>query len=540
MGRAWSWLVLVVVFGVMVAAVLGASERQRSTADTNFAEAQAANSLQVAMLRQENALDGYLDSGEPRYLRIVYDARRDLSNGLAEARDLSSDDETELRQIAAQSSSFAQWMRAADAAIRRRQLSGREDTRADELRRDGFVARFVAASNAYEQRLAVNRDEEQRAAALLPVWLLVALGGVLAASLTAVELYRRSRRKRRDQFAAAQARFVEAIQFAADEQETHELLARHLERTVPGSEVFVLNRNNSIDRLETAPPLEDGHPLAEALAVSEPRSCVAVRLSRRFDRDQDDAGEMLSCSICGSLDGPSSCQPLLVGGEVIGSVLLAHAHDLSDETDRRLHETVTQAAPVLANLRNLAIAQSRAATDALTGLPNRRSVDDTLRRMVAQADRTVCPLSIAVLDLDHFKLINDNYGHDRGDDVLAALAALLHQELRGSDFAGRSGGEEFVLFLPNTDSAGAVALAEKVRAGTQRLRVAGVDHPITASFGVATFPDDATTADGLLRVADRALYQAKRMGRDRVEVAGRPAGERNGAEADRPPARAPE
>jgi diguanylate cyclase (GGDEF)-like protein len=108
--------------------------------------------------------------------------------------------------------------------------------------------------------------------------------------------------------------------------------------------------------------------------------------------------------------------------------------------------------------------------------------------------------------------------------VLAALAALLHQELRGSDFAGRSGGEEFVLFLPNTDSAGAVALAEKVRAGTQRLRVAGVDHPITASFGVATFPDDATTADGLLHVADRALYQAKRMGRDRVETAGRPAG----------------
>jgi hypothetical protein len=96
-------------------------------------------------------------------------------------------------------------------------LSGREDTRAGELQRNAYVARFLAASNAYEQRLAVNRDDEERAAPLLPVWPLVGLGGLLAASLPVVELYRRSRRKRRDLFAAAQTRFVEAIQFAGDE-----------------------------------------------------------------------------------------------------------------------------------------------------------------------------------------------------------------------------------------------------------------------------------------------------------------------------------
>jgi hypothetical protein len=218
LGRAWSWLILVAVIGgdgrrrpgrERAPALDGGHELRRGAGREQPAGGDAA--------WQETALDGYLDSGEPRYLGVVYDARRDLSNGLADARELSSDAAAELRQIAVQSSAFAQWTRTADAAIRRRRLSGREDTRAGELQRNAYVARFLAASNAYEQRLAVNRDDEERAAPLLPVWPLVGLGGLLAASLPVVELYRRSRRKRRDLFAAAQTRFVEAIQFAGDE-----------------------------------------------------------------------------------------------------------------------------------------------------------------------------------------------------------------------------------------------------------------------------------------------------------------------------------
>ena len=173
---------------------------------------------------------------------------------------------------------------------------------------------------------------------------------------------------------------------------------------------------------------------------------------------------------------------------------------------------------MLANLRNLALAETRAATDALTGLPNRRALDETLLRMLAQAGRSFDPLSAILLDLDHFKLINDTYGHDRGDEVLAAFAARLREVLRSSDFAGRSGGEEFVLFLPDTDRTGAVRLAEKVRAGMRELRVSGVERAVTASFGIACFPDDAVDAASLMRRADRALYAAKRAGRDRIEA----------------------
>ena len=95
---------------------------------------------------------------------------------------------------------------------------------------------------------------------------------------------------------------------------------------------------------------------------------------------------------------------------------------------------------MLANLRNLAIAEARAATDALTGLPNQRACQDTLKRMLAHASRTMSPLSAVLLDLDHFKLINDRHGHNSGDDVLAAVGEVLAGCVRTSDFAGRYGG----------------------------------------------------------------------------------------------------
>jgi diguanylate cyclase (GGDEF)-like protein len=176
------------------------------------------------------------------------------------------------------------------------------------------------------------------------------------------------------------------------------------------------------------------------------------------------------------------------------------------------------AAPVLANLRNLAIAEIRAATDALTELPNNRAVQDTIKRMVAQASRSVSPLSAALLDLDQFKRVNDTYGHSRGDEVLAAVATVLRSSLRESDFVGRYGGEEFLLLLPDTGRDQAVVVAEKVRVAVASLGLSEISQPVTASLGVATVPDDAGDADTLIRAADRALYAAKGNGRNRVEL----------------------
>jgi diguanylate cyclase (GGDEF)-like protein len=214
----------------------------------------------------------------------------------------------------------------------------------------------------------------------------------------------------------------------------------------------------------------------------------------------------------------TTCVPSLVGGEVIGAVLVEHARPLGRERHGVIELSVTEAAPVVANLRNLAVAELRAATDGLTGLANQRTVHDMLKRMAAQAGRTASPLALVLFDLDHFKAINDTYGHGKGDDVLAAVGAIAAGAVRTSDFVGRLGGEEFAAVLPDTNSAGGLQAAEKIRAAISAISVPGVDRRITASFGVAVMPDDAGEPDLLLRVADRALYAAKSAGRDRVET----------------------
>jgi diguanylate cyclase (GGDEF)-like protein len=325
------------------------------------------------------------------------------------------------------------------------------------------------------------------------------------------------RRERQRAYEETQAEFVDTMQLSETEREAHDLLKRHLERSIAGSRVTVLNRNNSADRLEAATPVPADCPLTATLQGAKPRSCLAARFGRTHQGGLDRA-PLLDCVVCGTLTDAVTCEPLLVGGQVIGSVLVDHPKPAPEDAARRIRESVTQAAPVLANLRNLAIAEIRAATDALTGLPNNRAVRDTVRRMVAQASRSVSPLSAALLDLDHFKRINDAHGHGRGDEVLAAVAATLRSALRESDFVGRYGGEEFLILLPDTGKEQAQAVAEKVRAAVAATTLSRIEQPVTASLGVATMPEDAGDADALIRAADRALYVAKGNGRNRVEL----------------------
>jgi diguanylate cyclase (GGDEF)-like protein len=315
-----------------------------------------------------------------------------------------------------------------------------------------------------------------------------------------------------------QAEFADTLQIANDEDEAHRLLQCHLERTLPATSAVVLNRNNSADRLEAVTPLPDGSPLAGTLRGAEPRSCLAVR-SGRTHTENGGRRALLSCSVCSSVPGASSCVPLTVGGEVIGSVLLNRATPYAEAEEQRIRDSVSQAAPVLANLRNLAVAEIRAATDGLTGLPNKRAVTDALKRTFAQATTTKEPMALLLIDLDHFKQINDQRGHGVGDQVLANVGATLRASLRSGDFAGRNGGEEFAILLPDTEISSGLEIAERIRAAIAEISLPGSDVTVTASIGVAGFPDHGSTLERLERLADAALYVAKRQGRNRVELA---------------------
>jgi diguanylate cyclase (GGDEF)-like protein len=324
-------------------------------------------------------------------------------------------------------------------------------------------------------------------------------------------------------YRAAQDAFSDAMQVAETEREAHGVLKLHIERWVPDSDVVVLNRHSVTDELEATTPLHAGSPLHDALENAEPRACLAVRLARTHDSAADPP-PLLECELCGRTAGESTCVPLQVSGEVIGSVLVEHKRLLHADEHRRIADTVSQAGPTLANLRNLALAEARAATDSLTGLPNRRAVQDALKRTIAQAGRTLSPMAVLLLDLDHFKQINDTFGHDRGDAVLAAVGDVLSRSLRTSDFVGRNGGEEFIALLPDTGVEGALEAAEKLRRAIERVTVPGIDRPVTASVGAAVYPHTAADAESLLRLADRALYAAKAGGRNRADLAETPVG----------------
>ncbi|HEX3907477.1 MAG TPA: GGDEF domain-containing protein [Mycobacteriales bacterium] len=375
---------------------------------------------------------------------------------------------------------------------------------------DGLIAR-EASDAQHGQHQASATSTSTRWAILGSV-----LACVVAAGAVAFAGIRRIKRAIEPE--NAQIEFSEALQMVDSEIEAHQLLKDHLERALPGTDATVLNRNNSADRLEAMTPLTVGSSLGEPLRHADPRSCLAVRSGRTHIRDSAKSA-LLNCVVCGDCPGSSSCSPFTVSGEVIGAVLVTQPGSSALMDNDRVRESVAQAAPVIANLRNLAIAELRAATDSLTGLPNKRAVTDTLKRMLAHASRSMEPLAMLVIDLDHFKSINDRLGHPIGDQALANVGAALKSALRVSDFAGRNGGEEFAVLLPDTGLEGGLAAAEKIRAAIADIDLPGVDVAVTASLGLAVFPEHATNAERLERLADAALYTAKHSGRNRVEIA---------------------
>jgi diguanylate cyclase (GGDEF)-like protein len=160
--------------------------------------------------------------------------------------------------------------------------------------------------------------------------------------------------------------------------------------------------------------------------------------------------------------------------------------------------------------------EEAAFTDHLTGLANRRRFERQLEREVGRTLRYNRHFCLLLLDIDHFKNVNDSHGHDAGDEALRLLAKTLQAETRGIDLAARIGGEEFAVILPETDLEGGADVAERLREAITRAEIPLVGN-ITASFGVAEFPLCAATGRELIALADAALYEAKRKGRDRIE-----------------------
>ncbi len=217
--------------------------------------------------------------------------------------------------------------------------------------------------------------------------------------------------------------------------------------------------------------------------------------------------------------------PLINQGNFLG-LLLVRSDDMSrvwaDNELLLLHTVADQLAVAVNQAHLFAQMQQQALTDSLTGCYNRRSFELQLERDLHMATRMRQPLSLIMLDFDNFKDINDQAGHETGDVALRLLAEALRCELRAVDTAARFGGDEFVVILPQATTEGAVIVAERLRKRVEQLEVPGFGR-VTSSFGVATFPTHASSRDSLVVAADRALYDSKNGGRNRVsfvDVAG--------------------
>lgn len=222
------------------------------------------------------------------------------------------------------------------------------------------------------------------------------------------------------------------------------------------------------------------------------------------------------------------CLPLAAGGEAIGLIALRPEADPETvslggvkqaDWQPLLHAFCESVAVAVSNLRLRESLREQALRDQLTGLFNRRFIDETLRIELAQAARRGEPYSVAMIDVDHFKKFNDIYGHEAGDLVLSTLGAHLLRRMRRSDVACRYGGEEFLVLLPGTDGDTAQVVIEGLRRSVEELAVR-LDETrqasMTISIGVATSPANGEDADTLLRSADAALYQSKHAGRNCV------------------------
>ena len=220
------------------------------------------------------------------------------------------------------------------------------------------------------------------------------------------------------------------------------------------------------------------------------------------------------------------CLPLTAQASAFGLVYLEpHSADMADGADLRYRLALAWAEDIglaLANLRLRDTLRQQSIRDPLTGLFNRRHMNDVIGREFARARREGSQVAVALVDIDHFKRINDRHGHDVGDLVLVQVAHTIEAQVRQGDIVCRFGGEEFVVILPDITQESALERAEQVRAAVAALDFRGGDPPVgqvTVSLGVAMYPQHGDKEGELVRAADAALYRAKESGRDRVMLA---------------------
>lgn len=323
---------------------------------------------------------------------------------------------------------------------------------------------------------------------------------------------------------AALSRFSEAVTQCTTEREVYDQLLHSFRERFQPQQVIIFILNSAENFLEAVATLA---PLPEHLrhwpVIEEPRSCKAVRVGRPFRVSDVTREPLCPADFAPPAEGSYYCGPLIAGGIIIGAVRLEGLRGpWTRERATLLESYMSSAASALSNLRSMDIMKRQANIDMLTGLYNRRFLEDYARKLIAMARRKDLPLGFIMLDLDHFKSFNDVFGHEVGDRILREFAKTITSAMRETNLVARFGGEEFLILLPDTDAKACMAVAERIRRAVARMTVpTGTDKSppqVTVSQGIAVYPEHGKTLEELLQASDKALYESKRAGRNRATL----------------------
>lgn len=325
--------------------------------------------------------------------------------------------------------------------------------------------------------------------------------------------------RRSAELSAIPAAAAEELQICIEQHRSYQIATRFFAELAPHSSGVLALIDDSRQMVDTVSLWGDIHPFLERFPIE---ACCALRTRR--ERWHLPATNEVHCSHHAFTAPPEYyfCLPLSAHGELLGSVLIQFAsmRDFSDAHQHRkeLREVGEMVALAIANLKLRQSLRDQAVRDGLTGLFNRRFLEIAFERELHRAKRHKMPISIFMIDVDHLKQLNDNFGRETGDAVLRELAQVIHRSVRSEDIVCRYGGEEFLIILPEMSRDVALDRAEALRQLVEQMHVPGGEqslHQVTISIGISTYPYDGTTQEDLLEIADKNLFRSKRQGRNR-------------------------
>jgi len=505
--------------------------------------------LQSRIKDSQRGMRGFVITGEPRYLQPYFLARGSVDRELADLRTLFSQSPDQLQNFARVESLIRNMLSTHGQIIELRSNRGFEAAQAevktgldkqsmDELQQvvEEVRKRETASLDQGNRTIEAHARNTTVALALGSVIILGLLTSAYSLIRRKMDQYQEAEEKTEELNCQLQAsnrdisrlhQSAEMLQSCQTSEEAYQVVRHSVERLLEAESGALFLMKDSKNYLESVSMIGSGY---NGETIFPPEACWALR--RGLPHQTGGTLDMPSCPHL-KLSGKASalCIPLVAQGETLGVLTLLDGADHwgFDTPDgvpskQKLALALSESVALsLANIKLREALRSQSICDSLTGLYNRRYMEETLERELRRAERKQFPLGFVMLDLDHFKQFNDTFGHEAGDLLLKEFSIFVQARIRKEDIFCRYGGEEFVLIFPETSLIDTVHRADQIRESLQHLYLIHEGRPlgaVTVSAGVSAYPDHGLV-HSLLQVADAALYRAKSEGRNRV-VSGQP------------------